>query len=86
MIWRDFFNNTKIQELHVGSLATCRMSEQLPHHGVWLVLQSVCHMMMGTVLQQHYTLGKFTLAFILDLGAHILTSMAVRVCSICVIM
>jgi hypothetical protein len=43
-------------------------------------------MMMGMVMQQYDTLGEFTLTFILDLGTHILKSMTVRVCTICVIM
>lgn len=86
MLWMEGFLYPKIQKLHIRSLATCRTSEQLPPHGVRLVLQSVCHMMMGMVMQQHDTLGEITLTFILDLGTNILTCMTVRVCTICVIM
>lgn len=85
MIWMERFLYPKIRELHIKSLAICRTSEQLPPHGIWLVLLSVCHMMMGMVMQQHDTLEEFTLTFILDIGTHILSSMTVRVCTICVI-
>ena len=63
--------------------AAHKMSENLPLHGIQIVLNSVGHIGMWAVIQHGDSLNLFTLLFVLDPVMQILKSLAVTVYSDC---
>ena len=79
-----FCNGWKTWKITWQSVRTvCRMSEHLPLHGIQLVMNTVGHIGMGTVMQHDGPFSEFTLTFVLDLSTQILKSLTVTVCADC---
>jgi len=84
-LWLLSFKVHRIWKLQVIIDAVCRMSKDLPLNYIQLVLNSMDHMGMDTVLQYDYAISLFTCLSVLHFGMKILNNFAWTVCNDCVV-